>query len=502
MGSTSRTNSSCDAKRLLVAAFRSPTNAGSARLAFLKPEGGRDEILEAIAGIFGDDAADVLFEAASDADPQVRLAAVNSMGWRLTKSTDQVRLRVRDALRDPDARVVVAALEEIKSHPDSEAGPAVLELLRHPRSPKREPWDSPVTYNIGDFAGYTTRPGFDEALEAIGDTAYAGALDELLRLTRDPSACVRSSAADAIARCAANADAAQRTAALARLRALLDDPNRSVCLSASKALAELHDSSGLPAMVFELIKLIRPRADWEEQRVVPLLQALEKLTGEDFGSSLGEKAWESADREKFKMLQSRVNSILERLRAKGLPTEGYPRLPTKLPAADKEMFDRAFAKWLVDPRGAIYVSFPYDERTAWGTTEKRRLLGWLFPAKGNQPACVLLDDRASFPAPAKSDVQDLVGQTRRELAGFLAGKEFTPSAIDAAWLYRLGHEDLAAQLLFLRGATAIGTTLTSTNRAKGMLGSPFPVQSTPISSERTMRRCSCRTSGSALPQFC
>jgi len=105
--------------------------------------------------------------------------------------------------------------------------------------------------------------------------------------------------------------------------------------------------------------------------------------------------------------------------------------------------------WLVDPRGGTWGSFHCNIRTAWGQSEKGRLSGWLFPPHDDQPARVLLDDRAAFPAPAHFQAEDLVSQTRDGLTGFRAGKQFWPSAVNAAWLYRLGTRILLHSSLFV-----------------------------------------------------
>jgi hypothetical protein len=445
------------AKKMLVSAFRDPANASKEQRTFIKPEGGRDEILEAIAGIFGGDSADVLLEAAKDRDVEVRGTAIGLMGWQLNAPNPKISRAVRDALRDGDSSVVISALQTIRSRPDPEAGAAVLELLRHPPTVKREKWDPPTTYNAGDFSGYTVRDGFDEALAAIGATSYPGALDELAKLAHDPSAYVRSRAAEAIAPCAASADLAKRADAVTLLKAMLADPNNAVCGSAAVALAALNDPSGTPVLVFNLRDATRlPDGDESINRrdALPLVKALEELTGEDFQSSLGEEFW-WMDRgpgdpaQKLQAVQPRIKHILERVGAHGLPMDGYPSLPGKLADADKAMFDRAFANWLVDPRGGTWVSFDFEERTAWAAKENVNLSAWLFPAQGDQPARLLLEDKASLAIPPNPKHEDLIGDTRRDLDAFRAGKNIYPSAVKAAWLYRLGREDLAAQIFFV-----------------------------------------------------
>lgn len=452
-----------DALRLLTAAFNDPANARKEEVTWIRNEGGRDDILEAIAGIFEDDAWEILVKGARDADADVRCEAIEQMGWRKIKPRQQVSEAIRGGLRDSQPQVVIAALRAIVSRPDPEAGAAVLELLRHPPAIKRKALDQPVTYNAGEFSGYTTRPGFDDALQAIGATGYAGALEDLFVLARDASAHVRAGAADAIGPCAANAGAENRGDAVRVLRGMLDDPNPAVCLQAAIALAKRGDSAGAPVLIFKLQKGTRPAREheyFEREFDLPVVQAMEKLTGEDFGSSLGDAIWtinrsdnsaESA--KKFETAVSKVKLMIAHARARGLAIEGYPRLPEKLTEADKAMFDRAMAKWLVDPRGGVWITFDYDERTAWGKTRKTQLKGWLFPARGDLPARVLLDDRMELPAPQAIKPLDIVAETREEIKNFRDGRESYASPIRAAWLYRLGHEDLAAQELYIaRGA--------------------------------------------------
>ena len=120
-----------EARRLLVAAFRDPANARKEPTRFVRVERGRDDLLEAIAGIFGDDSADVLIEGAQDADPEVRCEAM-AQTWRVKTPTPELRKAIRQALKDSDGYVVSHALDAVARYYDSEAGPQVLELLRHP----------------------------------------------------------------------------------------------------------------------------------------------------------------------------------------------------------------------------------------------------------------------------------------------------------------------------------------------------------------------------------
>lgn len=137
------------------------------------------------------------------------------------------------------------------------------------------------------------------------------------------------------------------------------------------------------------------------------------------------------------------------LEAHGFVTCGFPILPERLTDEEKAAFDRAFARWLTDPRRAQMIKFTYPERTAWGTTRDTPVIGWLFPASHDHPKRVLLDDGQEFAAPDKFETIDFVESQRGQIRDALAAKSVWPDATEAAWLYRLGHEDLAAQILWL-----------------------------------------------------
>jgi len=211
---------------LLVAAFRDPANALKDDGSFLKPEGGRDEDI----GGYRGDYSRTMRPTSSSKGPRTRTSGPTG-GRGPAGLAAEIKPKDTEggagSLRDPESDVVIMALETIAHHPDPEAGPAVLELLRHPPAVKHDRWRHPVTYNAGDYSGYTTRPGFDE-----GRWRPSGRRGTPAHSTICPSChAIRAHtsgprAAKAIASCAARADAAARAKAVGQLRALLDDANQ------------------------------------------------------------------------------------------------------------------------------------------------------------------------------------------------------------------------------------------------------------------------------------
>ncbi|HEY4328107.1 MAG TPA: HEAT repeat domain-containing protein [Phycisphaerae bacterium] len=446
-------------KQLLIIGFRDPNTARS-QANNIREDSGRETLLETIAKIFGDSAIDILIEASADKNPWVRMYAVQSLGWEVKASTPETRRTIRDALNDPDIRVSITALRSIQRRPDSDAGPRVLEIIRHPLDPH-------------DVRGWGD--GFSDALETIGATAYAPALGDLYHIAQDPRSGIRKLAAIAIGPCAAGADDATKRRAVESLIPMVSEPNHQVCIAAAVSLAQLNDPSGIPAMIFELRRVtsMPPETFDRGYDLFPLVRAIEQLTHEDLKAQTEKDQWDIYQgddkfKENLAADAGRVNTILTRLKARGVAVDGYPFLPEKLADSDKKMFDRAFDNWLVDPRNAKYITFEADMRSVWASPRKETLIGWLFPAQAALPAQVLLADRAPFPAPAQSTPQDLADIARKAIADYQSGKTpipedvfvsfrregdplstFESDPVNAAWLYRLGHEDIAAKLLFI-----------------------------------------------------
>jgi hypothetical protein len=152
--------------------------------------------------------------------------------------------------------------------------------------------------------------------------------------------------------------------------------------------------------------------------------------------------------------------------------------PTKLSTADQKSLDGLFEQFLFDPRGAQRVEVTITERTVRGDTFVWHRLGWHVPAKGR----VLFTDGANMQAPpgkAMSNV-DFVAACKSRLAEKLPSEDEgepnydeqrttrQPVAHDlilAAWLHRLGHEELAARLLARRARTDIGIPRARTTKA-------------------------------------
>lgn len=448
-----------DARRLLLAALRDVT----------KPPLARGHAVAAAVGVFGADAADVALEAAADASAEVRWWALRAIAYDIKPRTPALRRAVRDALRDPSPRVVAQALDAVSADPDPdpEAAPAVLALLKNPPAITNEDGPTRTQYHSGDFAGRTTRPVFDEALQAIGRLGFAEAVPTLLDIARSDSAAERTHAAGALARCAPKAAPRMRAEADAALRRLLADPNSAVRVEAARALAALGDAAGAGVLLWDLRRGVF--AQHGSLRYVHLqwtVIALEQLTGQDFGGSRQDDFWRvrhdgtdrpGPDKDHLAEVRARVGPIEPAVRARGLAADGdgFPALPTRLAAADRAAFDRAFANWLTDPRGGRRARFTARQRTAWGETKDVERVGWLFPATDGKPgepakpARAVFDDGEELPAPAKYEDADLAADAAKQIEAARRGIEGSVDPVDAACLCRLGREDLAAQLLFL-----------------------------------------------------
>jgi hypothetical protein len=145
---------------------------------------------------------------------------------------------------------------------------------------------------------------------------------------------------------------------------------------------------------------------------------------------------------------------------------GEPAQESPLAAEDRRLLEGLLADFLFDPRGAERVSVKFD--LDGGRSKKRE--GWLVAGKDGKPGRVFFTDGESIPAPPEKDIAkvDFVAGCRAWLneAG-AAGTPESPRAhreqvleqvgganemsdlVLAAWLHRLGHDDLAARVLTL-----------------------------------------------------
>jgi hypothetical protein len=153
----------------------------------------------------------------------------------------------------------------------------------------------------------------------------------------------------------------------------------------------------------------------------------------------------------------------------------------RLTADDKKLLDGLITAGVTDPAGKAPVRVARTNRSVWGDAEEVPAPGWLLSAKEGEPARVFFLDRGDWiPAPQKPEPFDFVGECRKLAANkqkldegnaagpderdarFLrmsqiAGRVPTPlpPLIRAAWLYRLGEDELAeAQLAEVKAQIA------------------------------------------------
>ena len=142
----------------------------------------------------------------------------------------------------------------------------------------------------------------------------------------------------------------------------------------------------------------------------------------------------------------------------------------KLTAKDRQLLEGLFKEFLFDPEGAKRVRVKTTLRNAWAQVVPVQLEGWLVAGKGDSPARVhFIDKEASAPVGPKSEIEeiDFVAKataelakqpkkkkddpwdddTFRQMALDALGLFDLPNVVRAAWLHRLGHDDLAASAL-------------------------------------------------------
>jgi hypothetical protein len=139
-----------------------------------------------------------------------------------------------------------------------------------------------------------------------------------------------------------------------------------------------------------------------------------------------------------------------------------------LTAEDRKYLDGLMKDFLFDPQGAERVSIKMVVRTVWTDTEVVQVGGWFVPGKGDMPGRVYFTDGASVAAPPAKEMtridfaaackaryaaappkkddfdrDEIFNKMRQTALGAVADHDLAL----AAWLYRLGHEELAARAL-------------------------------------------------------
>lgn len=139
----------------------------------------------------------------------------------------------------------------------------------------------------------------------------------------------------------------------------------------------------------------------------------------------------------------------------------------KLSGDDRKYLDGLFKDFLFDPKGAERVAVKVTVRTVWGSESEDSADGWLVAGKDGKQRVFFIDG-ASIVAPPEKDRKkidfvalcrarydhkpppkddpendEVFGRMRRNAVGAIDNNDLA----NAAWLYRLGQEDLAAKAL-------------------------------------------------------
>jgi hypothetical protein len=127
-----------------------------------------------------------------------------------------------------------------------------------------------------------------------------------------------------------------------------------------------------------------------------------------------------------------------------------------LTAAECQMLDGLFDDFLFDPTGAQRVCVPCSFPCMhFGVSVKSRFKGWLVPGKTDQEDRVYFFDGRSIPAPPKDQIEvlDFIDECHERYSPEIRStvtdrREVVDSNLFiAAWLHRLGHDALAAEVL-------------------------------------------------------
>jgi hypothetical protein len=129
-----------------------------------------------------------------------------------------------------------------------------------------------------------------------------------------------------------------------------------------------------------------------------------------------------------------------------------PPPATRLTAKDRALLQGLLEKFLFDPRGAVRVRVPVVEHRLAQAPIQWDRAGWLKADSPGGPARVYFTDGEAMTAPPsdKRKQIDFVEQCRQALdapEGSEKGVLPEDDLVVAAWLYRLGHEELAARAL-------------------------------------------------------
>jgi hypothetical protein len=136
---------------------------------------------------------------------------------------------------------------------------------------------------------------------------------------------------------------------------------------------------------------------------------------------------------------------------------------------DREFLDGLLKRFVFDPKGTQRARVLALRRSVWARHEQVEREGWLMRGKAGRPARVYFTDGDSIPAPPERETRkvDFVAACRvrlakqekaadddydfrgrfRQMRQTAVGAAEEPDLVLAAWLYRLGHDDLAAKAL-------------------------------------------------------
>lgn len=145
--------------------------------------------------------------------------------------------------------------------------------------------------------------------------------------------------------------------------------------------------------------------------------------------------------------------------------DGESPKESALSKSDREYLDSLFREFLFDPTGAERVRIEVVDRSRWSGSEKKKCDVWLVKGKKGEPDRVYFTDGYSIPAPPADKIEHVdflapikkffnarqppeeetgpwVEKTAREILG-----DSESYLTLAAWLYRLGHEELSRKML-------------------------------------------------------
>jgi hypothetical protein len=170
------------------------------------------------------------------------------------------------------------------------------------------------------------------------------------------------------------------------------------------------------------------------------------------------------------VITCRRHLVLALLLSPAFPTLAPAEEKPTLTATDQKYLDGVMKELLFDPKGAERVALPLVVHTVWARSHEVTAEGWLVPGKDGKSARVYFSDGASIPAPAASQLKkvDFVAACRKRYSA--AARKVDQDDVDrdeifrrmrqtavgtgsdddlalAAWLHRLGEEELAARAL-------------------------------------------------------